>query len=143
MLIVNYGGRLNQRFDSSIDNMKLFQDNKAIYQILESLTSYYEIQQVNPQDDLDKNILIKKIIDSEEKSIIITHDLVDIEETAKLLLQRVHTKLIILIGIKQPFEINRVEASFCLGLSIGFAQASNEDGIYICQNKIISQPLKK
>jgi L-asparaginase len=40
----------------------------------------------------------------------------------------------VLVGAMRPFEIDNVEASLNLGMALGFLEACESDGVYICMS---------
>jgi L-asparaginase len=141
LLILNCGGTLNKQFDISIDNMKITQSNEVIETILQEIKIPYEIQGICFKSSLeinseDKKNLLKAIKLSNEKVIIVVHGLTTISKTANFLFKKLKsTKTIILVGTNQPFEVDKIEASLHIGLSIGFANSlDSTKGIFICRN---------
>jgi len=143
MLILNCGGTLNKRFNIKTDKMEIFSDNKALEKILVDKNFNYKIEGICYKESLDitvsdKNLLVEKIENSKEKTIIIIHGLTTIRETANFLkTKKFDKKIIILMGTKQPFEIDKIESSFNLGLIIGYTRTNPKTGIYICLNSEI------
>jgi L-asparaginase len=55
-------------------------------------------------------------------------------ETAEFLDEIFDDRIIVLTGAMKPYEIDKVEATLNLGISIGFLNAQNDHGVYICMN---------
>ena len=58
-------------------------------------------------------------------------------ETAEFLSAIFEDRKIVLTGAMKPFEIDNVEASLNLGMSIGFLNGVEEFGVYICMNGFV------
>jgi len=144
MLILNSGGTFNKRYNPLNGNMEVPFDNKAIENILESSTNEYNLAGVFYKDSLDidindRKILASIIMESKEEVFIVVHGTDTIDETAEFLNEIFNDRKIILVGAMKPFEIDKVEASLNLGMAIGFAEAVDKNGVYICMSGYITK----
>lgn len=139
MLILNSGGTFNKRYNLINGNLEVPFDNRAIENILNSVTCKYLLAGVVYKDslDIDSNdrIMLANIIrESTESTFIVIHGTDTISLTAEFFDEIFDDKCIILTGAMKPFEIDNVEASLNLGMAFGFAQAKVNSGVYICMS---------
>jgi len=144
MLIINCAGTFNKRFDTNSDKMKIFHDNKAIEEILKNSKDKYHLERISFKDtlqvtDIDIKLLIESLHNTKESIVIILHELLTIIETSKTLSKMFNNKRIILMEIRDPFEIDKIASSLSIGISIGFAKASIDNGTYICKDSQIKK----
>ena len=147
MLILNCGGTFNKRYNKLDGTLEVPCDSMAIDEILKSVEADYGVAGVIFKDSLDMDIEDRKmlasiIMQSQDKEFIIIHGTDTIAETAEFLNEIFDDRKIVLTGAMKPYEIDKVESSLNLGISIGFVQACNDNGVYICMNGYIS-PFEK
>jgi len=139
MLILNTGGTFNKKYNPINGELEVPYDNSAIEKILESVSISHDIAGVVYKDSLDMNLedrkmLVNIILHSDEKHFLIVHGTDTIDQTAEFLSTIIEDKTIVLTGAMKPFEIDSIEASLNLGISLGFLRASEKQGVYISMN---------
>ena len=139
MLILNSGGTFNKRYNMLTGELEVPVDNYAVERILESFVEKLPLAGVVYKDSLDMDMNDRKMIadiifHSSEREFVIVHGTDTMDLTAEFLAEIFEDRLIVLTGAMKPFEIDNVEASLNLGLAIGFARASEKNGVYICMN---------
>jgi len=139
MLILNTGGTFNKKYNPINGELEVPYDNSAIENILESVAISHDIAGVVYKDSLDMNLedrkmLVNIILHSDEKHFLIVHGTDTIDQTAEFLSTIFEDKTIVLTGAMKPFEIDSIEASLNLGISLGFLRASEKQGVYISMN---------
>ena len=139
MLILNSGGTFNKRYNSITGELEVPYDNFAIDSILSSVDDNYNIAGVVYKDSLemdinDRKMLTSIIMESKEDTFIVIHGTDTMKITAEFFNEIFDDRKIILVGSMQPFEIDKIESSFNLGMAIGFSKAITEFGVYICMN---------
>lgn len=80
-----------------------------------------------------RNIILEKCRNSKEEKIIITHGTDSITETARLLVENVKDKTIVLTGAMIPYAFGSSDGLFNLGSALAFVQ-SLPHGVYIVMN---------
>ena len=139
MLILNSGGTLNKRYDKSSGELEVPYDSVAIVKILAQVESKYDLAGVIFKDSLEMDIEDRKtltniIMESTDSSFLIIHGTDTMHETAQFLDEIFDDRKIIITGAMKPYEIDNTEASFNIGMSIGFLKAKPKNGVYICMN---------
>ncbi len=139
MLILNSGGTFNKRYNPLNGELEIPYDNNAIEKILNSVDLDYDLAGVVYKDSLemdinDRKILVNIIMESKDDTFIIVHGTDTIHETAEFLSEIFEDRKIVLTGAMKPFEIDNIEASVNLGISIGFLGAQKDNGVYICMS---------
>lgn len=139
MLILNTGGTFNKRYNSSDGELEVPYNNVAIEKILKSYSSEYSLAGVIYKDSLDmdmndRKMLASIIMESDQESILIVHGTDTMHISAEFLSEIFEDKKIVFTGSMKPFEINKIEATLNLGMSIGYLKASENKGVYICMN---------
>ncbi len=147
MLILNSGGTFNKRYNEISGELEVPFDNLAIDTILKNYNDNFNIAGVVYKDSLemdinDRKMLTNIIMESEEDTFIVVHGTDTMDETAEFFDAIFDDRKIILVGAMKPFEIDKIESSFNLGMAIGFANSQNDDGIYICMSGFV-QPWDK
>jgi len=142
MLILNSGGTFNKRYNMLNGELEVPFDNIAIESILESVHSPYSLAGVVYKDSLDMDandrIMLANIMqESVEKSFIIVHGTDTMDKSAEFFDEVFDDRLIVITGSMKPYEIDKVESSLNLGIALGFVQASEKKGVYICMNGYI------
>jgi len=139
MLILNTGGTFNKRYNSTDGELEVPYNNVAIEKILKSYSSEYSLAGVIYKDSLemdinDRKMLASIIMESTEESILIVHGTDTMHISAEFLSEIFQDKKIVFTGSMKPFEINKIEPTLNLGMSIGFLKALEKNGVYICMN---------
>ncbi len=139
MLILNSGGTFNKRYNKITGELDVPFDNLAIEAILKNYNDSYDIAGVVYKDSLeidinDRKMLTNIILESKDDTFIVIHGTDTIDETAEFFDAILEDRKIILVGSMNPFEIDKVEASFNLGIAIGFANSDSKNGVYICMS---------
>jgi L-asparaginase len=144
MLILNSGGTFNKRYNPLNGEMEVPCDSLAVENILSHVESEYDMAGVMFKDSLDMDINDRKILasiimESKDDKFLIIHGTDTMDESAHFLDEIFDDRVIVLTGAMKPFEIDNVEASFNLGMSMGFLNAKNEHGVYICMNGFVKK----
>ena len=144
MLILNCGGTLNKRYNEVDGNLEVPFDNRALEKILESLNYGYNLAGAVYKDSLEMDINDRKaianiIMQSSEETFLIIHGTDTMHMTAEFLDEIFDDKKIILTGAMRPFEIDNIEASFNIGMALGYARAGMKSGVYICMSGFIDE----
>ncbi len=139
MLILNSGGTFNKRYNSLSGVLEVPYDNEAVTVILQSVTMKYDLAGVIYKDSLDMDVDDRKMLadiiaHSSDDTFIIIHGTDTMHLSAEFLDTIFSDKKIILVGAMKPFEIDKVEASFNLGMAIGFLKSLQNYGVYICMS---------
>ncbi|WP_324171169.1 asparaginase domain-containing protein [Sulfurimonas sp.] len=147
MLILNSGGTFNKRYNLFNGELEVPFDNHAIERILQSVEFKYDLAGIVYKDSLEMNIDDRKmlasiIMESKDDIFIIIHGTDTMSISAEFLSEIFKDRKIILTGAMKPFEIDKIESSLNLGLAIGFAKATLENGVYICMSGMI-EPYEK
>lgn len=142
MLILNSGGTFNKRYNPLNGELEVPYDNKAIEIILNSFEKKIDLAGVVYKDSLeitldDRKMLSHIILESKDEEFIIVHGTDTMNETAQFLDAMFDDRVIVLVGAMNPFEIDTIESSVNLGMAIGYAQAQQDCGVYICMNGFI------
>jgi L-asparaginase len=144
MLILNSGGTFNKRYNMLSGELEVPYDNFALEEITKSCDAALSIAGIIYKDSLEMNADDRKqfadiIVHSDEVKFIIVHGTDTMDKTAEFLAEVFTDKIIVLTGAMKPFEIDKVEASFNLGMSMGFLKSIEEHGVYICMNGYIEK----
>ena len=83
--------------------------------------------------DDDRNLIAEHCIKSPEDKIIITHGTDTMSETAKVLLEKVKNKTIVLTGAMVPYKFGSSDGLFNLGSAMAFVQTLPA-GVYVAMN---------
>lgn len=142
MLILNSGGTFNKRYNSLNGELEVPFDNYVLENILNSTSTEYDIAGVVYKDSLemdanDRVMLANIIRESDEKVFIVIHGTDTMHLTAEFFDEIFNNKIIILTGAMKPYEIDNTEASFNLGMAIGFSGAISKEGVYICMSGLV------
>jgi len=143
-LILNSGGTFNKRYNEISGELEVPYDNYALEKILDSLEIKYDLAGVVYKDSLDmdmedRKMLVRIIMESKDDTFIIVHGTDTMHITAEFLAEIFDDRKIVLTGAMKPFEIDGVESSLNLGISIGFLSANVENGVYICMNGFVKE----
>lgn len=83
--------------------------------------------------DPDREFILNKCLECDEKKIVITHGTDTMVETAQFLANKIKDKTVVLFGSMIPYSINQSDALFNLGVALSAVQLK-QDGIYIAMN---------
>ena len=147
MLILNSGGTFNKRYNKRNGELEVPYGSQAVESILKYVDAPYDMAGVIFKDSLemdmnDRKMLASIIMESKDDKFLIVHGTDTMKETAEFLSEIFEDRKIILTGAMKPFEIDKIESTLNLGLSMGFLEACEKDAIYICMNGYI-QPWDK
>jgi len=139
MLILNSGGTFNKRYNPLSGELEVPYDNAAIEDILSRSDLFYDLAGVVYKDSLemdseDRKMIANIIFHSKDDAFVIVHGTDTMDVTAEFLDAVFEDRKIVLVGAMQPYEIDKTEASFNLGMAIGFAKATAANGVYICMS---------
>ncbi len=142
MLILNTGGTFNKIYNKKSGNLDVAFNNNAIERILQTYEAEYDLAGVMYKDSLnmdinDRKILANIIMESKDDKFIVVHGTDTMDESAEFLDAVFEDRKIVFVGAMKPFEIDNVEASFNLGLAIGFLYAQEKNGVYICMSGFV------
>ncbi|MEA1955843.1 MAG: asparaginase domain-containing protein [Campylobacterota bacterium] len=142
MLILNSGGTFNKRYNKKNGEVEVPYDSLALEEILKNVDSDYDMAGVIFKDSLefdinDRKMLASIIMESKDDKFIIIHGTDTIKETAEFLDEVFDDRKIVLTGAMKPFEIDKIESSLNLGISIGFLNSCEVNGVYISMNGYI------
>jgi len=142
MLILNSGGTFNKIYNKKSGNLDVAFNNNAIERILQTYEAEYDLAGVMYKDSLDMDINDRKILaniimESKDDKFIVVHGTDTMDESAEFLDAVFEDRKIVLVGAMKPFEIDSVEASFNLGMAIGFLNAQKKNGVYICMSGFV------
>jgi L-asparaginase len=142
MLILNTGGTFNKIYNKKNGQLDVSFNNNAIEKILQTCDAEHDLAGVMYKDSLDMDINDRKmlaniIMESKDDSFVIVHGTDTMSETAEFLSAIFEDRKIVLTGAMKPFEIDNIEASLNLGMSIGFLNGVEEFGVYICMNGFV------
>jgi L-asparaginase len=84
-------------------------------------------------EDSDRNLILNKCINSEEKHILISHGTDSMVKTANLLALNISGKTIVLFGAMIPYSINNSDSLFNFGTALCAIQ-TKKIGTYIAMN---------
>jgi len=144
LLILNSGGTFNKRYNEISGELEVPYDNYALEKILDSLEIKYDLAGVVYKDSLDmdmedRKMLVRIIMESKDDTFIIVHGTDTMHITAEFLAEIFDDRKIVLTGAMKPFEIDSIESSLNLGISIGFLSGNVENGVYICMNGFVKE----
>jgi len=142
MLILNSGGTFNKRYNKINGLLEVPYDNKAVEIILQSINCAVNLAGVVYKDSLDMDMNDRKMIaniimESDDDCFVIVHGTDTMNQTAEFLDEVFSDKKIVLTGAMKPFEIDNIEASFNLGMAIGYLNAKCKNGVYICMSGFV------
>lgn len=84
-------------------------------------------------DQLDRQTILDRCLQSPEEKIIITHGTDTMAETAALLGQRIKDRTVVLVGAMIPYTFRDSDAVFNLGFAMAAVQTL-PPGVYIAMN---------
>lgn len=83
--------------------------------------------------ELDRELIAEHCADSKEDRIIITHGTDTMAETARVLVEKIKNKTIVLTGAMIPYKFGSSDGLFNLGSAMGFVQTLPH-GVYVAMN---------
>lgn len=83
--------------------------------------------------DEDRELIAHQCAQAEEDQIVITHGTDTMAQTAKILLEKIKDKTIVLTGAMIPIKFGSSDGLFNLGSALAFAQ-SLPHGVYVAMN---------
>ena len=142
MLILNTGGTFNKVYNSVDGELEVSYNNDAVEEILKNYSHEYNIAGVIYKDSLemdieDRKLLANIIMESNDDTFVIIHGTDTMHITAEFLHEIFDDRKIVLLGSMKPFSIDNSEASFNLGMALGFLQSNEMNGVYICMSGYI------
>ena len=144
MLILNTGGTFNKRYNPLNGEMEVPLDNLAVEKILSTFTYEIDMAGVIYKDSLDMDMDDRKMMASiisasDKRHFIVIHGTDTMHLSATFLDEILEDKVVIFTGAMVPFEVDPIEATANLSMSIGFAQAQNTPGMYICMQGCVDK----
>jgi len=82
---------------------------------------------------LDRELIARHCQEADEEHIIITHGTDTMAETAKVLLQNVNDKTVVITGAMIPYKFGSSDGLFNLGSAMAFVQTL-APGVYVVMN---------
>jgi len=82
---------------------------------------------------LDRELIARHCQEADEEHIIITHGTDTMAETAKVLLENVKDKTVVITGAMIPYKFGSSDGLFNLGSAMAFVQTL-EHGVYVVMN---------
>ena len=146
-IILNIGGTFNKIYNPITGELFIPKEDTAIKEILrKSLKTdkFPKIEGILYKDSLemdkeDRKQLLQKISSLSEKKIVIIHGTDTMKKSAKIVAKYIQDKTIVFVGAMQPYSIEPIEASFGLGMALGFAINSKKKGVFICMNGLLKK----
>jgi L-asparaginase len=83
--------------------------------------------------ELDRELIAEHCADAKEDRIIITHGTDTMAETARMLVEKIKKKTIVLTGAMIPYKFGSSDGLFNLGSAMGFVQTLPH-GVYVAMN---------
>ncbi len=144
ILIINTGGTFNKVYDPVKGELRVPKSNTAIEKILKTLPPLkrrVKTEGVIYKDSLDmtdedREILLKKTEESEQKYIIIVHGTDTMDISAEYIADRLKDKKIIFTGAMVPFSIDKIEATANLASALSAVSLISE-GVYIAMQGLV------
>jgi len=142
MLILNSGGTFNKRYNERNGRLEVPYDNLAIEKILSSYSGDYDLAGVVYKDSLemdtdDRKMLANIIKESKDDKFLIVHGTDTMDLSAEFLDEVFDDRVIVLTGSMKPFEIDNIEATLNLAMALGYLNAEENAGVYICMSGLI------
>ena len=153
--VLNTGGTFNKKYNKINGTLEIPQKakklNKTVKKILKSTEKNikFEIKALIFKDSLemtkkDRSSIFDEVSKSKNRLFLIIHGTDTIHLTAEYLaryLPKKSQKKIVLTGAMKPFEIDSIESSLNIGMSLSFLQNSNqkESNIFIAMNGVVKK----
>jgi L-asparaginase len=83
--------------------------------------------------EIDRDLIARHCAEADENHIIITHGTDTMTETAKVLMQKVPGKTIVITGAMIPYKFGSSDGLFNLGSAMAFVQTL-DPGVYVAMN---------
>jgi len=137
MLILNTGGTFNKRYNPLKGELEVPYDNDALDSITSRFTYPLNLAGTVYKDSLeidaeDRKMMADIILASTEKTFILVHGTDTMDKTAAFLAEVAPEKIIIITGAMVPFSIDPIEATANFAMALGFGEACEKEGVYIC-----------
>lgn len=147
LIILNIGGTFNKIYNPLTGELFIPKENTAIKEILKislKTDTFPKIEGILYKDSLemdkkDRKQLLQKIISLKEKKIIIIHGTDTMKKSAKIVSKYIQDKTVVFVGAMQPYSIEPIEASFGLGMALGFVMKTKKKGVFICMNGLLKK----
>jgi L-asparaginase len=135
MLILNTGGTFNKRYDPKSGELFVPSDNTAVNTIVSVFADTIAVKGLIYKDSLDmmpedRDVLGKRVSQSDEKFIIIVHGTDTMDLSAQHIAKLGLNKVIVFTGAMVPFSIDAIEATANLAMAIAYAR-NLTSGVYI------------
>ena len=145
VVIINTGGTLNKRYQPLTGLLTVANDERTIEELLHSASPNLDMHLIGliHKDSLDMTQSDRALICASIRNlppafnsapVIIIHGTDTMHETALFLDEENLNRVIVITGAMRPAEIDPVEASLHLGLTLGFAAANPPPGMYIAMH---------
>lgn len=145
VVIINTGGTFNKRYQPLTGQLAVANDEQTIEDLLHSAAANLDIHLIGiihkdslEMTDEDRALICEtiRLLPSSFNAapVIVIHGTDTMHETAKVMAEAALNRVIILTGAMQPAQIDPVEASLHLGLSLGFSAAAPQPGVYIAMH---------
>lgn len=146
-IILNIGGTFNKIYIPTTGELIIPKDNKTIKNILKNSYKTNKIPKSKgllykdslEMDKNDRKILLENVNELNYNKIIIVHGTDTMKKSAKILAKYIQNKTIVFVGAMQPYSIEPVEASFSLGMALGFITKTKKKGVFICMNGLLKK----
>lgn len=145
MLILNCGGTLNKRYNPLTGLLEVPYDNHALNEILQSASQKFALAGLIYKDSLemdanDRKALADIILHSDDNKFLVVHG-TDTMDLSAAFLDGVldGEKCVVFTGAMQPFSIDKIEASLNIGMALGFLNASEQKGVFICMSGYVKR----
>ena len=140
--IINTGGTFNKVYNKINGELEIDTSSLAIKEIMNRWFCDFEVENIIGKDSLfiddsDREEIYNSIIESDSDKIIIIHGTDTIDLSAKYLSDKNINKKIVLTGAMIPYSINPIEATANISSAIGYINALDKSGIYICLNGVM------
>jgi L-asparaginase len=145
VVIINTGGTFNKRYQPLTGLLTVATDEQTIKELLHSAAPNIDLRLIGAvhkdsldmtQDDRESICESIRHLSPSMKTapIIVVHGTDTMHETALFLDEARLNRVIVMTGAMRPAEIDPVESSLHLGLSLGFIAAHPPPGVYIAMH---------
>lgn len=83
--------------------------------------------------DIDRELIARHCAEADEEKIIITHGTDTMADTAKVLMEKVKDKTVVITGAMIPYKFGSSDGLFNLGSAMAFVQTL-PPGVYVAMN---------
>lgn len=145
IVIINTGGTFNKRYQPLTGELCVPTDEQTITNLLRSSVANLEVHllglihkdslNITTDDRASIGESIRNLSPSLNSApIVIIHGTDTMDETALFLDKATLNRVIVITGAMRPAEIDPVEASLHLGMTLGFVAAMPPPGVYIAMH---------